>query len=260
VSRRPVATALVAGVLAAAAACAAAPVPVLVFAGAACKPVLDDATIELRRDLGLDLEVSAGGSGTVLTQIELARKGDIYMPGSQDYMARAVARGLVDPTTRVDFAWLTPALLVAAGNPKGIHTLADLARSDVRAAIGEPRTVCVGEYAVRILDRAGLTTTVLPRLARAHSCEALATLVGIGSVDVILGWDVFASWFPGRVDVVPLPARLLQGDATIPGAVTVFAAHPAAARRVLAWLSGPRGRAIWHRHGYRTEPVPTPPP
>jgi molybdate transport system substrate-binding protein len=235
---------------------AEAQVPVLVFAGAASKPVLDEAAPAILTELGIRLELSVGGSGTVLSQLELARKGDIYLPGSHDYMERAVARGLIDATTRVDLAWLRPALLVAAGNPKDISSLADLARTDVRAAIAEPRTVCVGEYGVRVLERAGLAEELLPRFARAHSCEAVANLLDLGTVDAILGWDVFLAWFPGRVEEVPLPPALLDDEATIPAAMTVFAARPEAARRVLEWLAGPRGEAIWSRHGYRTTPLP----
>ncbi len=247
-----------AAAVAAGPATAAEPVAVLVFAGAASKPVLDEAAPRILAEEHIRLELSMGGSGTVLSQMEIARKGDIYLPGSHDYMERAEARGLVDPSTRVDFAWLTPALLVRRGNPKRIVSLADLARPDVRAAIAEPRTVCVGEYGIRMLRRAGLEETVLPRLARAHSCEAVANLLGLGSVDAILGWQVFAAWFPGEVEVVPLPAAVIPGPATIPGAVTVFAAHPAEARRVLTWLAGPEGRTIWARHGYRTSPESPP--
>jgi molybdate transport system substrate-binding protein len=234
------------------------PVAILMFAGAASKPVLDEAAPRILHELGIRIDLSVGGSGTLLSQIELARKGDIYLPGSHDYLVRAVARGLVDPATRVDFAWLTPALLVRTGNPRHVRGLADLARDDVRAAIAEPRTVCVGEYAVRIFDRAGLTAKVLPHLARTRSCEAVANLLALGSVDAIIGWDVFTAWFPGRVEEVPLPPGLVTGQATISGGVTTFATHPAAAQRVLAWLAGSEGTAIWQAHGYRTEPSETP--
>lgn len=250
--------ALVVALLAAVPAPRAEPVPVLMFAGAASKPVLDEAAPRILAEIGVRLDLSVGGSGTLLSQLELARKGDIYLPGSHDYVERAAARGLVDPATRVDFAWLTPALLVRAGNPKHVRSLADLARDDVRAAIAEPRTVCVGEYAVRILDRAGITATIMPRLARAHSCEALANLLALGSVDAIVGWKVFTAWFPGRVEEVPLRPALVTDQATIAGTVTTFAAHPAAARRVLEWLAGAEGAAIWRAHGYRTEPRTAP--
>ncbi|MCS7183398.1 MAG: molybdate ABC transporter substrate-binding protein [Thermoanaerobaculum sp.] len=230
------------------------PVELLVFAGAASKPVLDEAAAQVQLKLPIRLLFSYGGSGAVLTQLELARRGDLYIPGSHDWLDRAAARGVVDPATRVDFAYLRPALLVRAQNPKGIGGLADLARADVRAAIADPRTVCVGEYGERLLQRAGLWAALMPRLARAHSCEAVANLLATGTVDAVLGWDVFVAWFPGEVQEVPLPAAWSPGQATVAGAVTVFSRHPQLAQAFLRWLAGPQGKALWRRHGYQTPP------
>lgn len=230
------------------------PVELLVFAGAANKPVLDQAAVQLRHQENLRLVFSYGGSGAVLSQMQLARRGDLYIPGSHDWLERAIARGLVDPATRVDFAYLRPALLVLRGNPRGIKTLADLGRADVKAAIGEPRSVCVGEYALAVLRRARLEDLLLPRLARASSCEAVGNLLATRTVDAVLGWDVFTAWYPGQVEAVPLPAELTPERATISGAVAVFSRHKTEAARVLAWLAGPQGQALWRQAGYRTEP------
>jgi len=243
------ATALAAVVLAGPALTAPAP-EVLLLAGSASKPVLEAAVPEIRHELGIEVRLDLGGSGALLSRLELARRGDIYLPGSQDFLQRAIDRGVVDPSTRVDFAFLVPAILVRRGNPKGIRGVADLVRPGVRAAIAEPRTVCVGLYAQEILRRAGIPARDQARLGRARSCAATADLLALGSVDAVLGWRVFAAWFPGRLQIIALPARLVTRVATIPGAVTTFATHPAAARKVLAWLASPEGRELWRRHGY----------
>jgi len=227
---------------------------VLLFAGAASTPVLEEAIPAIRHALGIEVIPNLGGSGALLAQLRLTHRGDIYLPGSHDYMERAIARGVVDPTTRVDFAYLVPALLVVKGNPKSIHTPHDLLRPGVKVALGEPRTVCVGEYGQRLLARAHLKGPVMARAGRAPSCGAVANLLATGSVDAILGWRVFAAWFPERIEVVPLDPRLIPGIATIPGAVTRFARHPVVARKVLAWLASPAGKRIWRAHGYTTKP------
>ncbi|MDQ7007086.1 MAG: substrate-binding domain-containing protein [Acidobacteriota bacterium] len=224
----------------------------LILAGSASKPVLTDALPALRTALGVEIDLDLGGSGSLLSRLELTHRGDIYLPGSHDFLERAIARDLVDPATRTELAWLAPALLVRRGNPRGITSIADLARPEIRAAIGEPRTVCVGLYARELVQRAGLERSLLPRLGRARSCAALANLLAMGSVDGIIGWRVFEAWFPDRVEAHPLPPGLRPRLATVPGAVTRFSARPALARRVLAWLAGDAGREIWRRHGYLT--------
>ncbi|HHN74435.1 MAG TPA: molybdate ABC transporter substrate-binding protein [Acidobacteria bacterium] len=224
----------------------------LMLAGSASRPVLEEALPALRTALGVEIDLDMGGSGSLLSRLELTHRGDIYLPGSHDFLERAIERKLVDGSTRTDLAWLAPALLVRRGNPRGITSLEDLTRSGIRVAIGEPRTVCVGLYAREVVERAGLADRLLPRLGRARSCAALANLLAMGSVDAIIGWRVFEAWFPSRVEALPLPARLAPRLATVPGAVTRFSTHPLLARRVLDYLAGDAGRRIWRRHGYLT--------
>jgi molybdate transport system substrate-binding protein len=99
-----------------------------------------------------------------------------------------------------------------------------------------------------------LQAILFPRLARAASCEAVANLLATGTVDAVLGWDVFVHWFPGVVEEVPLPPELVPEQATVPGAVSVFSPHPALALQVLQWLAGPKGQALWRKYGYRPKP------
>ena len=223
-----------------------------VLAGSASKPVMEEAGPAMEEALGIRLAFDFGGSGVLLSRLELTGRGDIYLPASHDYMEKAVAGGLVDPATRVDMAYLVPALLVRKGNPKQIHGFEDLLRQNVKAAIGEPRTVCIGLYARELLAEAGVEKTLLPRLGRARSGAALANLLALDSVDAIIGWRVFAAWFPDRVEALPLPRSLTPRLATFPGAVTTCSSDPDHARRVLAWLHGEQGRHIWRRHGYMT--------
>ncbi len=59
-----------------------------------------------------------GGSGKVLSQMKLAKQGDLYFPGSSDYMEKAKKDGDVIADTEAIIAYLVPAINVQAGNPK----------------------------------------------------------------------------------------------------------------------------------------------
>ncbi len=222
----------------------------LVLAGAATRPVLEEAAPRIEQQLGIKLVLDFGGSGALLSRLELTQRGDIYLPASDDYIDMASARGLIDPESVVSYAWLRPALLVRRGNPRGIHALSDLSR--VRAAIGEPRTVCIGLFADEILTRANLRNELMPRLGRARSVASLGNLLLVGSVDAIIAWRVLAAWYPEQIEVVELPAELIPRLARIPGTVTSFSTNATAARRVLTWLASDAGQELWRRHGYFT--------
>ena len=61
----------------------------MVFAGAASKPPLEEAAKAFEKKTGVKVDLIFGGSGIVLSQMILTKKGDIYFPGSSDYIELA---------------------------------------------------------------------------------------------------------------------------------------------------------------------------
>ena len=70
-----------------------------VFVGTASKPPTEVAVAAFEQKTGAKLEVHFGGSGKMLSDMKLAERGDIYFPGSSDYMEKAKAERLVVPET-----------------------------------------------------------------------------------------------------------------------------------------------------------------
>ena len=68
----------------------------VVFAGAASQPATTEVAKLFGAETGIRVECSFGGSGTVLNQIRVEHYGDLYIPGSDDYMDRAEKEGLVE--------------------------------------------------------------------------------------------------------------------------------------------------------------------
>ena len=222
-----------------------------VFAGSASRPAVQELAEAFEKRAGARVLVHFGGSGAVLSQMQLARRGDVYLPGSSDFMELAKRRALVDPLTEVRLFYLLPAIAVARGNPEGIRSLEDLARPGLRVGIARPETVCVGLYGVEALERSGLAERVRPNIVNwAESCEKTAQMIALGLVDAVLGWDVFDDWDPARIETVPYPPDRVPRIGYAPAAVSVFAREPDLARQFLAFLSGPEGREAFRRRGY----------
>jgi len=224
-----------------------------VFAGSASKPATEEVAARFEEATGARVLLHFGGSGGVLSQMELARRGDVYFPGSSDFLELAKRRGLVDPATEVRVVYLLPAINVARGNPKGIRGLDDLARPGIRVGIARPETVCVGLYGVEALEREGLAGRVRPNVVNyAESCEKTAQMLALGLVDAVLGWDVFDDWDPERIETVPYPPDRVTRIGYIPAAVSAFAREPELARRFLAFLLEPAAQEVFRRRGYLT--------
>lgn len=226
----------------------------LVFAGAASKPPTEEIAKVYEQQTGTKVEILFGGSGFVLSQMRLGKQGDIYFPGSSDFMEVAKKQGAVFPETERKVVYLVPSINVQKGNPKGIHELMDLARADVRVAIANPENVCVGTYAVELLERnfdSQAVSAIRKNLVNyTESCEKTATAISLKTVDAVLGWRVFQYWDPERIETVPLQPYQIARIGYIPIAVSTFTKDRAEAQKFLDFILSPQGRAIFVKYHY----------
>ena len=221
------------------------------FCGSASKPAIEEAAQAFTQKTGMKVYLNFGGSGTVLSQMKIAKEGDLYIPGSPDYMVIAERDRVVDAGTAKIIAYLVPAIIVQPGNPKNIRTLSDLANPGVKVGIGNPESVCVGLYAFEILERSNLLEAVGKNVVTyAESCDKTATLIALKSVDAIIGWDVFPTWNPGTMDAVFLKPEQIPRLAHIPVAVSQFSRDRENARKFMDFLVSTEGKKIFTKWGY----------
>ena len=186
----------------------ASPKPLLIFAGAASKPATEELVKVFREKMRISVEVIFGGSGFVLSQMKLSKKGDLYFPGSSDFMELERREDLVFPVSERIVAYLVPAINVQRGNPKRINSLKDLTKEGLRVAIANPETVCVGTYAVEIIEK-NFTPLEKERFKKnlvnyTESCEKTANAISLKAVDAVIGWRVFQYWNPERIETIYL--------------------------------------------------------
>jgi len=226
-----------------------------VFAGAANTPPLTEAAKLYEKRYGVKVRLTFGGSGVVLSQMKLARKGDVYVPGSDDYMEKAIKESIVDPKSVRVICWLVPTINVPKDNPKGIKSLHDLVKPGVRVAIAVPGSVCLGDVAKEILERAGLWEKIQPNIVmQAKDCADLASQIKLKTVDAIIGWDVFAFWYPDTpMRNIPIPSEILRVR-NIPAGVTVFASDKKEAQRFVNFLASKEGKHCYAQCGYCINP------
>lgn len=204
------------------------------------------------KETGVRINVAYGGSGTLLSQMELTGRGDVYLCGSPDYVKIGETRGLLIPGTDRIISYLVPAIIVPKDNPKNIRKLEDLAGKGVRVGMGNPETVCLGLYGVEILGYNNLLEKILPNVAVfAKSCEDTAALCVLKKVDAILGWDVFESWNPGDVKWIKIDKKKIPRLAYVPIAIPVFVKDRKLAENFIDYvLAREKGGEIFKKWGY----------
>jgi len=226
----------------------------LVYAGAASKPPTEEAAKVFEQKTGVKVDLVFGGSGTVLSQMELNKKGDLYFPGSSDFMEKAKDKGLVYPETESRIVYLVNAINVQKGNPKNIHSLKDLLNPGIKVAIANPETVCVGLYATEIIDKS-LTAEEKVAFKKnllnyTESCDKTATAISLKTVDAVIGWSVFQDWDPKNIETIPLQQNEIQRIGYIPIAVSTFTENRELAQQFIDFLNSEDGKAIFKEYKY----------
>ena len=222
-----------------------------VFAGAASKPALDEAGAAFTKQTGIQVYFNYGGSGAMLSQMKLSQSGDLYIPGSPDYIVKAERDNLINSNSVKIVSYLIPVIAVQKGNPKNIQSLSDLAKPGIKVAIGNPDAVCLGLYAVEILEYNHLLANVAQNIVtHAESCEKTATIISLKSVDAVIGWHVFHDWDPENIDVVYLKPEQTPRLAYIPAAISSFAKDKDNAQKFIDFLLSKPGQDIFKKWGY----------
>lgn len=222
------------------------------FVGSASKPAMEEAARIFEKKRGIKVELNFGGSGFVLSQMELSQHGDLYIPGSPDFMIKALHKGLVYPAI-AKIAYLVPALNVHRDNPKEIKSLKDLGKPGIRVAIANPDAVCVGRYAVEILEYNNLIEKIKPNIVTyTQSCAATANLLALtGDIDAVIGWRVFKYW-NSKIETILLKPEQIPRLAYIPAAVSIFSDHTKEALEFIKFLKSEEGGKIFSKWGYIT--------
>ena len=225
-----------------------------VFCGSASKPAMQEIAARFEHETGIEVNMVFGGSGTLLSQIELSKQGEVYLPGSPDYIIIGARKKLLIEGSQHVVAYLVPAIITPAGNPASIHSLQDLARPGVRVGIGNPETVCLGLYAVELLETNGLLDEVMKNVVTfGASCSKTANLAAMNQVDAILGWKVFHSWNPERMTYVPIDPQKIPRISYIPIAIPVHTRDLELSKSFIDFVLSPSGMSVYRDMGYITD-------
>jgi molybdate transport system substrate-binding protein len=223
----------------------------IAFVGSASMPATKQVAVFFEKETGIHVELHFGGSGSMLSQMSLSRRGDVYFPGSPDYMAKAIETKAVQPDSVREIAYLIPAINVPRSNPKSIEALRDLGSKGVELAIANPRSVCVGLYAVEILEKNGLKESVKPNIKTyVESCSRTASIVALKNVDAAIGWRVFGHWNPRRILSIALKPHEIPRIASIPIAISTFSQNHRDAQQFIDFLRSDAGKDIFRKWGY----------
>lgn len=224
--------------------------PLIIYCAASNKPVIERLRPECERLFGISVRVEYGPSQTLLSSIEVAKTGDLYLPADDSYLDLARGKQLIE--SEFPLAVMQARLAVKQGNPLGIEKLADVGEKSARLAQANPEATAISKLVKERLTETGqwealaAQTTVFKT-----TVTEVANDVKVGAVDAGIVWDAMTQQYPD-LDFASVPE--LDGvQSQVALAVLTTSRQPQLAHRVARYLSAEDGGLVAYRElGYQT--------
>ncbi len=221
------------------------PSTVTVFAAASLTAAFQTmATAFEQAHPAVKVELNFAGSPTLVQQIQQGAPADVFASADEVNMQKLVVSGEVAGVPEL-FAHNTLQIVVAAGNPKRITGLADLARPGLIIALCGPTVPC-GRYASEAFGKAGLA---VPAASQELDVKGVVTKVALGEADagIVYVTDVRAA--AGKVEGVDI-SEAFRVVARYPIAVLKNAPNRPAAEAFAAFVVSPEGQRVLATFGF----------
>jgi len=223
----------------------------LVYCGAGMKEPMEEIAKVYEEKEGTKIEYTYGGSAQLLSQIELYKKGDVYMPGALSYIKSAMDKGYVDKTE--DIVYHVLAIAVPKGNPANITGIQDLVRPGVRVAIGEPSGPAVGAASKKMLEKNNLwNETEKNIVVKSGTVNELLVYVAMNQADAALIWMELAN--PESMELVEIPKEIGKVDVVPIGTLT-FSENKEEAEKFVTFVASDEGKEIYKKHHFEIYPL-----
>lgn len=224
---------------------------IMLYCAAGMTQPVEEIIAAYQKEYGVRVVTQFGGSGTLLSNLQVAQQGDLFLAGDVSFIAAAREKGLIAET--FDIAHLTPVIAVAKGNPKGMRALDDLARADLRVALASPDAASIGKVTRDILAARNLWETVeaavTSRGVFKPTVNDVANDLKLGTIDAGIVWDATVNLYP-ELEAVAFDgaADMMQ---TVTMGVLTFTKKPTDALRFARYMTArDRGTPVFARQGY----------
>ena len=224
----------------------------LVHCAAGMRLPVSEMAKKFERLSGTNIEMSYDGSNRLLGQIELTRKGDVYIAGDTDYIETAKKKGLVE--TEGVLCYFVPVILTRKGNPKQISSLADLMARGIRIGQGDELSAAVGRLTMKLLDLNGINKELWKRnvVMTTPTVNELAIAIKLATVDAAVVWDAIASKYSADSEIVTLPPNKNICPA-VGAAVLTLSKNKDVAQAFLNFMLSNDGKEILQKNGYTVD-------
>ena len=211
---------------------------------------------EFQQREGAEIDIVYAGCGTLVGKMQAGKMQvlpDIFMTCDASYldMAQAKMNHPFGPDLKVSSTRIV--MLVAKGNPRGIRSLAGLAKRGLRIGTTDPRASALGALSHELCRETGqfdaIKKNIVMMADTAHTL--IQTMEAGGKLDVTLVYEANIQHLKDRFDTVPLqPARAMAVQNIAARKTTRY---PRLAKRLMERLTSRTSRRRFEQLGFSWE-------
>ncbi|MGJ8660151.1 MAG: molybdate ABC transporter substrate-binding protein [Cellulophaga fucicola] len=174
----------------------------LLYCAAVVKPALEEVAKVYYKETGVQIDLQYGGSGTLLSNLRIAKQGDLYLSADASYMQQAIRYNLIKESKPL--VVITPVLAVAKNNPKQISNITEVCKEGIKFGIANPDAASIGSVTRNMLLQSGDWNVLKNCIyVQMPTVSDVANALKLKTIDVGVIWDVTANQYK-EIDTVKI--------------------------------------------------------
>ncbi|HEY9640027.1 MAG TPA: molybdate ABC transporter substrate-binding protein [Coleofasciculaceae cyanobacterium] len=222
----------------------------LISAAASLQNALEAIDPQVEQANRLSVNYNFGASGALQQQIEQGAPADIFISAATRQMDALQQQGLLLNDTRRNLLTNHLVLIVPSNSTLNLTSFRQLTGASVtKIAVGEPRSVPVGQYSEELFKNLGILDQVRSKLVYGNSVRNVLAAVESGNADagIVYTTDALIS---SQVKQVATAPDNLHSPIVYPIAVLKNSKNPQSARSYVQYLTGNSAKAVFQRYGF----------
>lgn len=208
------------------------------------------------RNKGTMVVFNFGASGDLIRQIEGGAPVDVFASAAQKDMDDIEHKGMILKDTRINIAANTVVLVVPEGSKTKIKSFEDLmsgliSKKISRIAVGNPKTVPAGRYALEVFKYYKVAETIKDRLVFAENVRQVLDYVARGEVDAGIVYSTDAMVRSKEVKIAAIAPEASHKPVVYPMAVVKGTKNEVLAKEFISLVTSPKGGIILKKYGFK---------
>jgi molybdate transport system substrate-binding protein len=203
---------------------------------------------------GMTVNYNFAASGALQQQIEQGAPVDVFISAATKQMDALQEKGLILTDTRRNLLTNSLVLIVPKNSSLGLTSFRQLTNANVkRIAVGEPRSVPVGQYTEEVFKNLGILEQVRPKLVYGNSVRNVLASVESGNADAGVVYLTDAK-ISNQVKQVATAASNSHSPIVYPIAAIEASRNVQAARSYIQFLKSKPAKQVFTKYGFGIAP------